>query len=413
MGMMFAGGMRSNRPIGSTTVRRVAQLFASYRPQVVAIVICVLISSLLGLLPFNYLGAIVDKGLIPGRLDETAYYSILTIIVTVVGSGLGLYYGYLSIVVGQHVMRDLRNKLFEHLQAMSLKFFSSTRVGEIQTRLISDVSGVQSLSATLSDALASLTIVVSCLIYMIILDWRLMLLSIGLLPVFAILGQKIGGYARTVTTSMQTQMGGVNSLMSETLSVSGVLLTKTSGRRQLVTERFHIENETLSGWQAKAQMIPYYFFGLMRFIFSLAPATVYWFAAWLIFRGDHTITLGKIVQFTALQSRLFFPLTSLLNVQIQVTAAFGFFDRIFEYLDLPIDISDRPDAIRLDPTKVEGRVEFRDVSFSYEDDLPVPTLQDINFKAESGQLVALVGPSGAGKTTLTYLIPRLYDVATG
>jgi ATP-binding cassette subfamily B protein len=160
-------------------------------------------------------------------------------------------------------------------------------------------------------------------------------------------------------------------------------------------------------------MIPYYFFGLIRFLFSLTPAAVYWLAGYLIFRGDRSITMGLLVTFTGMQARLFFPLTGLLNVQVQMSSALGFFDRIFEYTDIPQDIVDRPDAVTLDPAHVQGSVEFKDVEFSYEEDAETPTVQDISFRAEPGQLVALVGPSGAGKTTLTYMIPRLYDVASG
>lgn len=412
--MMMGGGPRNTRPVTRATVRRVVQLFRPYKVQVWVTASCVIVSTLLGLLPFKYLQLIIDEGIIPRRLDVTARYSIYTIVVTVIGSALMLYYGYLGVVIGQHILRDIRNKLFVHLQGMSLRFFSSTRVGEIQSRLIADVSGVQNVvSVTLTDALSNVAAVVSALIMMISFDWRLTLLSVGILPIFSVVGARIGNVARKITTSTQAQMAELNAMMAETLSVSGVLLTKTSGRRALITERFDKENESLSNWQVKVQMIPYYFFGLMRFIFSLSPAVVYWFAAWLMFRGDRHLSLGLLVSFTALQSRLFFPLTSLMNTQVQISSAFGFFDRIFEYLDLKQDVVDRPHAKALDPLQVKGRVEFKDVSFSYDPEAPTPTVQDIDFIAEPGQLIALVGPSGAGKTTLTYLIPRLYDVDSG
>jgi ATP-binding cassette subfamily B protein len=374
----------------------------------------VLIASLIGLLPAFYVKTIVDQGLSQNRLDITAHYSILTILVTFAASGLTLYYGYLSVLMGTHIMRDLRNQLFVHLQGMSLRFFSSTRVGEIQSRLISDISGVQGVvSGTVSDALANVTTVITALIAMFTFEWRLALMSIIIVPIFAVAGLKIGGLARKATIGTQKQMAELNAMMGETLSVSGVLLIKTSGRRELVTERYGIENEKLSAWQIKSQMIPYYFFGLIRFVFSLTPAAVFWLAGYLIYRGDRSITVGMLVSFSALQSRMFFPLIGLLNVQVQLTSALGFFDRIFEYMDLPQDIVDRPDAVRLDASRVQGRVEFKDVSFSYDEESPVPTVQDINFEAQPGQLIALVGASGAGKTTLTYLIPRLYDVAEG
>lgn len=397
------------------TVKRVARLFKPYKGQVLVVIGSVLISALAGLLPFYYLKLIVDQGLTHGNLAITARYSIYTILVTIVGSALMLLYGYLSVVIGQNIMRDLRNQLYTHLQAMSLRFFSSTRVGEIQSRLISDVSGVQNVvSGTVSDALSNITTVISALIAMLIFDWRLTLLSVGLIPFFALFGARMGHYARKVRSSTQQQTAELNSLMAETLSVSGVLLTKTSGRRELVTDKFIRENQALSDWSIKAQMVPYYFFGLIRTLFSLTPALVYWLAAWLMFRGDRTITVGMLVAFTALQSRIFFPLTGLLNVQVEMLGALAFFDRIFEYIDLPQDINEDPEAVGLTLEQVVGKVEFRDVSFTYEPEVADrPTVSEISFQAEPGQLIALVGPSGAGKTTLTYFIPRLYDVDQG
>jgi ATP-binding cassette subfamily B protein len=409
-----AGGTPPTKKLKPDTVKRVMKLFRPYRPQVGIILVSVLVSSLVGLLPFWFLKTIVDVGLGQNRLDVTARYSMYILVITVFASGLTLVYGYISVLVGQNIMRDLRNELFTHLQGMSLRFFSSTRVGEIQSRLISDVGGVQNVvSGTVSDALSNVTTVASALVAMVLFDWRLTLLSVGILPIFALLGSRMGGYSRKIRTGMQTQMAELNALMAETLSVSGVLLVKTSGRRELVTTRFAKENESLSAWQIKAQMVPYYFFGLIRTIFSLTPAAVYWLAGWLLTRGDHSITIGMLVSFTALQSRVFFPLTGLLNVQVELVGALAFFDRIFEYTDMPQDIVDRPTAIAVDASTLEGRVEFKNVGFSYEAESERPTIRNVTFTAEPGSLVALVGPSGAGKTTLTYFIPRLYDVDEG
>jgi ATP-binding cassette subfamily B protein len=232
-------------------------------------------------------------------------------------------------------------------------------------------------------------------------------------PVFAVAGGKMGSVARRIRKGTMEQTAELNALMQETLSVSGVLLTKTSGRRDRLMAKFSSENYKLSVWQIKGQVVMYLFFGLMRMIFSLVPALVYWFAGWLMFHGDKNITLGVLAAFVGLQSRMFFPLTGLMSVQVEVMGSLALFDRIFEYLDMKQDITDKENAVELDKSKIRGEVEFRNVCFRYEQDSDSHTLTDISLKAEPGQLIALVGPSGAGKTTLTYLIPRLYDVDRG
>jgi ATP-binding cassette subfamily B protein len=298
---------------------------------------------------------------------------------------------------------------------MSLNFFTNTRTGEIQSRLVSDVGGVQGVvSDTLANLLSHITTVLSTLVAMIYMDWRLTLLSVGVLPLFAGAGSKVGGYARELRGKIQSQLAGLNATMQETLSVSGALLTKTSGRRELAMAHFERENQALMHTQVQIAMVMRMFMNLFGLVFSITPVLVYWLAGYLIVaRGDRTLTIGTIVAFTALQARLFFPLMSLLNVQVEVVSALALFDRIFDYLDLEQEIKDAPDAVELKPGEVRGRVAFEDVTFRYSDSQERPILEDITFEAEPGSLVALVGHSGAGKTTLTYLIPRLYDVESG
>jgi ATP-binding cassette subfamily B protein len=202
--------------------------------------------------------------------------------------------------------------------------------------------------------------------------------------------------------------------MNETLSVSGVLLTKTSGRQALAMKKFRAENLKMTDTSVKMTMIMRVFFNMIGLTFSITPVLVYWLAGYLVIgRGDASLTIGTIVAFTSLQARLFFPLTSLLNVQVEVTSALALFDRIFEYMDMPQDIKDAPDAIALSPQDVRGDVKFENVTFRYSPTQESATLDGIDLEAKSGQLVALVGASGSGKTTLTYLIPRLYDADGG
>ena len=407
-------GKPQSRYTNREILRRVAQMFRPYKRDVVLTIVAVLIGTGLGILPPLWFQTIIDEGITNRNFPILVNYSILVIVATILGALFTLLYGYLGVVVGQKIMCDLRRQLFTHLQGMPLKFFTSTRTGDIQTRLISDVQGVQTVvSATLVDMVSNVAIVVQCLAAMFYLDWRLTVLSIAMVPIFGVFGQKVGDFARTVRNRVQETTGDLNSTMQETLSISGMLLTKTTGRTDVIAQKFDEENKSLAEWQIKQQLLQYIFFGLIRLITSLAPALVYLLAGYLLSRGDASITAGKVAAFIGLQIRMFFPITGILGSQVEVLSSFALFDRLFQYLDLPREIEDRPDAKRIPPSEVKGEVEMRNAYFRYEEETDDWTLRDISFKAEPGQLVALVGPSGAGKTTLTYLIPRLYDVNEG
>lgn len=402
------------RKLSSGLIRRVAGLYAPHRSEVVVMLATVMVGVVLGLAPPFLLQKIIDEGLGARNLTVVTEYSILTIVLTLAGAGVTLLYGYQSVVIGQRIMCNLRRVLFTHLQGMSLRFFTSTRTGDIQTRLISDVAGVQNVvSNTLVDALSNVAIVISAFAAMLWMDWRLTLLALGLIPVFAVIGQKIGNFARDIRKGTQEQTSELNSLMQENLSVSGALLGKTIGRADRVADKFEVENMKLAAWQIKASVLQYVFFGVFRMITQLIPALIYWFAGWLIFRGDTSITVGKLVAFSALQVRMFFPLTGIMGLQVEILSSLALFERIFEYLDLPHDITDRQGAMRLPKGADTGLVKFESVGFKYDRESETWTLEDIDIQANPGELIALVGPSGAGKTTLTYLIPRLYDVDAG
>lgn len=396
------------------TLRRVVGLFRPYKPNLAGIFVLVLAASGVGLLAPFYLQHLINDGLLVNRLPVITHYTLLSLLVTFGAALLSLGYGYLSLVVGQHLMRDLRDQLNRHLQGMSLRFFTGTRTGEIQSRLVSDVGGVQTvLSDTAASVLSNLATVLSTLVAMIYMDWRLTLLSVGILPLFAFIAARVGTFARGLRTKSQQQLADLNATMQETLSVSGVLLTKTSGRGALTAQKFSQENEALTGTQLKLDMLMRLFFNMIGLAFSLTPVLVYWLAGYISLRAGSAISLGTIVAFTALQTRLFFPLTSLLNVQVEVSSAFALFDRIFEYLDLKQEITDAPDALTLAPNKVRGEVEFCNVTFRYDAEQQTPTLQDVSLRARPGEQIALVGHSGSGKTTLTYLLSRLYDPEAG
>src|SRR5438552_3365345 len=356
---------------------------------------------------------------------------------------IGIGQSYLNNAIGQRVMKDLRAALYSHLQRMPLRFFTETKTGEIQSRLANDVGGVQGVVTDTASSIASnLAVAIGTIAAMFLIDWRLTALSLGLLPFFMYLTYRVGKVRREVSTETQEALAELASTTQETLSVSGMLLTKTFGQQEAANERFGGLNRRLAALQIRQAMVGRWFFMIVGTVFSITPAFVYWLAGWLAIQGDPSSpTIGDIVAFTTLQSRLFFPLGQLLGVQVEVQGALALFDRIFEYLELDPGIVDAPDAIDLAATPVAGRIRLRDVSFIYptpppieaaepaeaseeEGPRPVPLtpatpaplpfgVRDIDFEAAPGDLVALVGPSGSGKTTTTYLVPRLYDVDAG
>jgi ATP-binding cassette, subfamily B, bacterial len=427
------GGGRANRLLPSSdvdpktlkrpdaaTVKRVARFFAPYRKRVVVSIIAILITAALGLINPILLKLIIDDAIPDRDLDTLYLYVGLMVILPIVSGLIGVGQSYLNTVIGQRVMSDLRDRLYSHLQRMPLRFFTETRTGEIQSRLSNDVGGIQRVvTETATSIVSNVAISISTIIAMWILDWRLALLSLGMLPFFAALTYKVGKARRDVTSSTQRSIADMTSILQETLSVSGVLLTKAFGRQSHETDKFRAENDRLVALQVRQQMIGRWFFMVIGTFFSITPAAVYFVAGRDIINGG-SMTIGSIVAFTTLQSRLFFPLGQLLNIQVEIQSAFALFDRIFEYLDLPVTLEDEPGAVSLSHDQVRGRLTFRDVSFRYDRpadpdavDAQPFTLTDISFEAEPGQLVALVGPSGAGKSTMSLLIPRLYDVDAG
>jgi ATP-binding cassette subfamily B protein len=348
---------------------------------------------------------------------------------------IGIGQTYLANLVGLRVMQDFRNALYRHLQFMPLRFFTATRTGEIQSRLANDVGGVQTVvTDTASSILSNVVIITSTVIAMLLLSPPLTALSLFMLPFFMWLTYRVGKARQKVATVTQQSLADLTSITEETLSVSGILLSKAFGRQGHEIDRFQGENERLTGLQIRQTMIGRSFFAVIGTIFSITPALVYLVAGWVLAGGGPAaaaITGGTIVAFTTLQSRLFFPIGSMLQVSSDVQTSMALFDRIFEYLDMDQDIADAPDAVPLPPEQVRGRVQFSDVWFRYETPVegvpPVSlpdlgdgqrpprewTLEGVTLDIEPGQLAALVGPSGAGKTTMTYLVPRFYDVQEG
>ncbi|MGQ0607598.1 MAG: ABC transporter ATP-binding protein [Chloroflexota bacterium] len=420
--------------------RTLAKIFGFFRPyqaRLAVIAVLILITVSVGVVNPILLKLIIDNLIGPQDLGLLYLQAGLMIVLPIVTSAIGVWQSYISNVVGQRVMDDLRLALYSHLQWMPLRFFTETRTGEIQSRISNDVGGVQSVvTDTAASLLSNFATVATTVVAMWILDWRLTLLSLGLLPFFAYITFRVGKVRREVSTLTQRSLAEVSAITEESLSVSGILLSKTFGQQDASIERFRRESRRLGDLQIRGQMIGRWFFALIGTFFSIMPAFVYLLAGSLIIGGDTNVSIGTIVAFTTLQSRLFFPIGQLLNVQVEIQGALALFDRIFEYLEMDHEITDAPDAVDLAPSSIRGQVRFDDVSFRYPvaeaqlevasetaeaeaEGRAVPTavqpfaLDDLSFSAEPGQLVALVGPSGGGKTTSTYLIPRLYDVDRG
>ena len=408
-------GAPPKKGMNKQTVQRVVSLFAEHKPTLALIVVLVLASAATGILPPYYLKKIVDEGFGPRNLSVVTHYTLLTLAATLGSTAFNLAYGYLSVLLGQRILKDIRNRLFEHLQGMGLKFFTSTRTGEIQSRLIGDVAGVQGvLSDTLANFLSNVAIVISTLIGMIAMDWRLTLLSVGILPLFALLSARLGMKLGDLRTQSAKQNADLSSTMQETLSVSGILLLKTTGQSKRALDRFVTENDALTATQIRSMSLLRLFFNLIPLTFQLTPALVYWLAGYFMAQPSGTgLTIGLIVAFTALQSRLFFPLTSLMNIQVEVISGMSLFDRVYEYLDMPHDIREVEHPTAIDISKAKGEVSFSDVIFKHDPESPDLTLDHVTFTAMPGERVALVGASGAGKTTMAFLIPRLHDPLSG
>jgi ATP-binding cassette subfamily B protein len=425
-------------PVKRSTVRRVVATFRPYRRKVALVAAAIVITSALGIVNPLLIKRIFDRALFCREgcpdLGLLYFYVGLMVATPVVSGVIGIGQTYLANLVGLHVMQDLRNALYSHLQHMPLRFFTSTRTGEIQSRLANDVGGVQSVvTDTASSILSNFVIVASTLIAMLLLSWELTVLSLFMLPFFLWLTYKVGKARRQVAVSTQKTLADMSAITEETLSVSGILLSKAFGRQRFEIDRFRQENQRLTGLQIRQTMIGRSFFAIVQIFFSIAPALVYLVAGWVLSGGDPSITAGTIVAFTTLQSRLFFPIGMMLQVSVEVQTSMALFDRIFEYLDMTHEIQDSPGARPLSSETVAGRVRFRDVRFRYDTppeetpglpvspplatgDGPAPrewTLEDVDLEIDPGQLAALVGPSGAGKTTMTYLVPRLYDVQRG
>ena len=397
---------------------RIAELFRPHRTQLIITISLVLVAAALSVVPPLLTQQAFDRGLFPpeGTPNVPVLLQLVgaMLVLWLVSAGIGIGQTYLTSTVGNGVMAQLRVRLFSHLQAMELSFFTRTKTGIIQSRLQNDVGGVAGvLSNTVSSVIGNTVTVIAAFIAMLILSWQLTIVAVILLPLLVVAQRRVGQVRARIATKTQESLSDMTAITQEALSVSGILLAKSFFRQQSEVDRYRAENDVQRGLQVQLSMSGQWFFATVNVFLSVIPAVIYLVAAWLM-QMDVVVTAGTIVAFTTVQARLTYPLMGLMRVALDLQTSGALFARIFEYLDLEPRITEAVDARELDESQV-GRIRFRDVVFRYPDAPAdgVPTLDHVSFTVEPGQFVAFVGPSGAGKTTISYLVPRLHDVTSG
>jgi ATP-binding cassette, subfamily B, bacterial len=419
-----SGAMRSLRgpsrklpplmdPTRQRDTARILALFKPYRLRLSAVLVLIIVSSGIAILQPFLLRQALDVGIL--LHDETVLtVTVLAMIaISIFTNTTSVWQTYMSNVVGQRVMHDLRAAVYHHLQKMSLAFFTRTRTGEVQSRIANDIGGLDSVVTTTATTIAqNATTVIASLVAMCLLDWRLALISLVFVPPSVWMTRRVGQIRRRITTEQQRRLADMSALVAESLSVSGIMLGKTMGRGADLACRFTGESKGIADLEVRSRMAGRWMMATIQFTFAVQPALIYWLAG-QSFVGQ-SISIGTVVAFTTLQTRLLFPIQSLLGVQADMQTSLALFDRIFEYLDLPVDIVEAEHPVELRPGELLGEVRFEDVSFRYgangDDEW---TLRNIDLVVPAGTRTAVVGETGAGKTTIGYLAARLYEPQEG
>ncbi|GAA1228742.1 MULTISPECIES: ABC transporter ATP-binding protein [Streptomyces] len=395
-------------------MRRILALFRPYRARLALVGLLVGAASLVSVATPFLLKEILDTAIPQGRTGLLSLLALGMILSAVMTSIFGVLQTLISTTVGQRVMHDLRTAVYGRLQRMSLAFFTRTRTGEVQSRIANDIGGMQAtVTSTATSLVSNLTSVVATIVAMVALDWRLTAVSLLLLPVFVWISRRVGRERKKITTERQKQMAAMAATVTESLSVSGILLGRTMGRADSLTRSFADESEQLVGLEVRSNMAGRWRMAVITIVMAAMPAVIYWVAGVALQFGGPSVSIGTLVAFVSLQQGLFRPTVSLLATGVQIQTSLALFQRIFEYLDLPIDITEPEKPVRLDTIK--GEVRFEDVEFRYDapDGKSAAILDGIDVTVPAGGSLAVVGPTGSGKSTLSYLVPRLYDVTGG
>ncbi len=391
---------------------RILRLFRPYRVRLSVVLSMIVFSAGLSMLQPFLLRGVLDQGIFEHKTTLLTVLVLAMIVIAIITAAFNVWQTYLSNVVGQHVMHDLRAAVYRRLQRMSLAFFTRTRTGEVQSRIANDIGGLDNVVTTTATTIAqNATTVIAAVVAMCILNWKLAALSLVFVPLFVYLTRRVGKMRRKITTEQQRRLADMSALVAESLSVSGIMLGKTMGRGSDLADRFTKESKDIAELEVRSRMAGRWLMSTIQMTFAIQPAIVYWLAgqSWI-----GVLSIGTVVAFTTLQTRLLFPIQSLLGVGADMEASLALFDRIFEYLDLPVDIVEAEHPVELRPDELLGEVRFEDVSFRYgADGSDEWTLRGIDLTVPAGTRTAIVGETGAGKTTLGYLVARLYEPQEG
>jgi ATP-binding cassette, subfamily B, bacterial len=393
------------------SLRRVGRLFVPYRLRLSGLLALIVLGSVLSVAQPFLLREAVDGGIVKRNLTLLSFVVGGMIALAIINGVIGVAQTWISNQVGQRVMHDLRAAVFAHLQRMSLAFFTRTRSGDVQARIAYDIGGIDNVvTSTATSTVSTVATVTATVAAMFALSWRLTVFSLILLPFFVWLTRRVGNERRRIQAVTQGRLADMSTLVTESLSVSGILLGKTMGRSRELADRFTAESSEVADLEVRSRMAGRWRMSSVQMAFAIMPAAVYWYAGYNIVHGHHPISIGTVVAFTTLQTRLLFPMQQLLGVGLEVQTSLALFARIFEYLDLPVDIEQRPGARTL--SDVRGDVSLEGVSFRYGPDSRW-TLREVSAEIPAGTRTALVGETGSGKTTLAYLVARLYEPQRG
>ena len=406
--LRFANEKMEMPKVTKKMLARIFSYFIPYWMRMVLVIGSIIVASILGLVPPILIRNIIDKALPQKDLKLLSIFIFVSIGITILLGLLQVAQSYLSIWISKHIILNMKNQMYAHLQHMSLNFYSVAKPGEIITRMTSDIDGIEDIfNSTVVNALSSVVVLISTALVLITMNWKLALVGMIILPTFIIPTRKVGKLKWKIATKSQEKISDLNQIIQETLSISGAILSKIFTKEKDEFEKFEQTNEAVISLQIRESVVGRWFRMTIATFISIGPMLIYFYGGYLFIKGE--VSIGSIIAFVALLGRLYLPVSQLSNIHIDVTRSLALFQRIFEYFDQKPEIEDKPDATSLE--LIIGKVDFENVYFSYNN--LVQVLENISFSVDPGTMVALVGSSGAGKTTITNLIPRLYEVIKG